>query len=277
MSGVAFEAPGKFRVGFIGVGHMGRPMVDRLVAAGWPTEVYVRRPELRGELEAAGVAVAASADELAARSDLLILCFFNDAQVRQVVLGGDSHKGALAAMRPGSVLVSHVTGSPSLSVDLQAAAPDGVTVLDVPISGTDDHIRRGELTLMVGGEAAVLDRVRPALEAYAHPILHVGGLGDGQRIKLINNLLFTVNLRTALDGAALAASMGIAADEFARIVSECSGDSFAIRLFRQVPPATMAAGAKHYLVKDVETIRQVAAADGIELGELGELAAWVFE
>jgi 3-hydroxyisobutyrate dehydrogenase-like beta-hydroxyacid dehydrogenase len=266
--------PGQdLRIGFVGVGHMGRPMVDRLVAAGWPTEVYVRRPEQRAELESAGVGVAGSPHELAARSDVVILCFFSDAQVREVMLAD----GVLQSMPPGSVLVSHVTGSPALAVDLQAAAPEGVTVLDVPISGTDDHIRRGELTLMVGGDPAALDRIRPALASYCNPILHVGGLGDGQRIKLINNLLFTVQLKIALQGAALAGSMGIPADEFARIVSECSGDSFAIRLFQRVPPEALASGARHYLVKDVSVIREVAAAQGIELGELGELANWVFE
>ena len=252
---------------------MGRPMVDRLVAAGVPTTAYVRRSDLRDELEAVGVTTAGSPAELAGQVDMVIVCLFDDAQVREVMFD----HGALSAMRAGSVLVSHVTGSPTLAVELQADAPDGVTVLDVPISGTEDHIRRGELTLMVGGDAAAFERVRPALAAYGHPILHVGGLGDGQRIKLINNLLFTVNLRVALEGAALAESMGIPAAELSRIVSECSGSSFAINLFRSVPPAAMKTGARHYLVKDVTVIREVAAAQGIDLGELGVLANWVYD
>lgn len=260
-------------VGFVGVGHMGRPMVDRLVAAGVPTEVYVRRPEVRADLVASGVAVADSAADLASRVDLLILCFFSDAQVREVMLDD----GVIGSMRPGSVLVSHVTGNPNLSVELQASAPAGVTVLDVPISGTDDQIRRGELTLMVGGDAEALERIRPALATYSQPILHVGGLGDAQRAKLINNLLFTVNLRTALAAVKLGKSMGIAPAELSRIVSECSGASFPMKLFQQAPPEAMATGARHYLVKDVSVIRGVAAELGIELGELGELANWVFD
>jgi 3-hydroxyisobutyrate dehydrogenase-like beta-hydroxyacid dehydrogenase len=260
-------------VGFIGVGHMGRPMVDRLVAAGVPTEVYVRRPEVRTELAAGGVAIADSAADLAGRVELLILCFFSDAQVREVMLDDD----VLASMRPGSVLVSHVTGSPDLSVELQEAAPPGVTVLDVPISGTDEQIRRGELTLMVGGDRDALERVRPALATYATPILDVGGLGDAQRVKLINNLLFTVNLRAALAAAQLGVSMGIAPGELSRVVSECSGASFPLALFQHLPPEHLATAARHYLVKDVSVIREVAAAQGVDLGDLGELADWVFD
>lgn len=260
-------------VGFVGVGHMGRPMVDRMMAAGVPIEVYVRRPEVAAELTAAGVLTAESAHDLASRVELLILCFFSDAQVREVML--DDH--VISSMRPGSVLVSHVTGSPDLSIELQAAAPDGVTVLDVPISGTEDHIRRGELTLMVGGSTEALNGIRPVLATYANPILEVGGLGDGQRVKLINNLLFTVNLRVALEAAKLGESMEIAPAELSRIVSECSGGSFAINLFQHVPHRAMADGARHYLVKDVSVIREVAAAQGIELGELGDLANWVFD
>ncbi|MGD9701265.1 MAG: NAD(P)-dependent oxidoreductase [Acidimicrobiia bacterium] len=258
-------------VGFIGVGQMGRPMVDRLLAAGWPTTAFVRRSEQRAELESDGIAVASSAVELAANVEVLILCLFNDAQFREVVLDG----GVLDALRPGSVLVSHVTGSPALSVDLQAAAPEGVHVLDVPISGTADHIRASQLTLLVGGDRDALARVRPVLESYGNPILEVGGLGDGQRMKLINNLLFTVHLRTALAAASLGASMGVSPGELSRVVSECSGDSFALRLFQQIPPEAMSAAAKPYLVKDVGVIREVAASLGIDLGLLGDLASWV--
>jgi 3-hydroxyisobutyrate dehydrogenase-like beta-hydroxyacid dehydrogenase len=259
------------KVGFIGAGQMGRPMVDRLVAAGWPVEVFARRPEQRTELAAAGIAVSASATDVASRADLVIVCLFSDAQVREVVLDG----GVLAAMRPGSVMANHVTGSPDLAVELAAAAPDGVGFLDLPISGTAESIRNGRLTLLVGGDPTLLGRVREPLSAYGDPILEVGGVGDGQRIKLVNNLLFAVHLRVALAGAAVAAELGIAPDQLARVVARCSGDSFAVRLFGQAPPEVFATSARPYLVKDVAVIREVAAASGIDLGRLGELARWV--
>jgi 3-hydroxyisobutyrate dehydrogenase-like beta-hydroxyacid dehydrogenase len=258
-------------VGFIGVGQMGRPMVDRLAAGGWSPEVFVRRPELRTELETAGVPVAATAVELAGRVDLLIVCLFKDDQVRALLFDD----GVLAAMRPGAVLVNHVTGSPSLAVELQAAAPAGVTVLDVPISGTANSIRAGELTLLAAGDGDALAKVRPALESYGHPVIEIGGLGDAQRMKLINNLMFTAQLRIAVEAAALGASLGVAPTELARVIAECSGDSFALRLFQHMAPEAMAAGAKPYLVKDVAVIREIAQAEGIDLGVLGELASWV--
>jgi 3-hydroxyisobutyrate dehydrogenase len=260
-------------VGFVGAGQMGRPMVDRLFAAGFAPQVFARRAEVQQDLKAAGIGVGESAAQVGAGADVLILCLFSDTQVRDVMFDD----GVLAAMRPGSVVLSHVTGSPELSVELQAAAPLGVTILDVPVSGTVDHIRRGELTMLVGGEGAALEKARPALGSYGNPILHVGGLGDGQRMKLVNNLLFTVHLRVALEAAALARSFGISSPDFARVISACSGDSFAVRLFSHTEPKAMAEGARHFLMKDVNAIRDVAKAEGLDLGLLGDLAGWVFE
>jgi 3-hydroxyisobutyrate dehydrogenase-like beta-hydroxyacid dehydrogenase len=260
-------------VGFFGVGQMGRPMVDRLAAAGVPLQVYVRRPELRAELVDAGIPTADSLTDLAACCDVLILCLFDDGQVRSTVLDA----GVLSSLRPGSVVATHVTGSPHLAVELQDAAPAGVTVLDVPISGTADHIRRGELTLLVGGDPAALERARPAFETYAHPILHVGGLGDGQRMKLLNNLVFTANLLVVAEAARLGRSLGIEPPELSRVVGECSGASFALGLLQTREPEATVAGARRYLVKDVEAIRATAEELGADLGRLGELAGWVYE
>jgi 3-hydroxyisobutyrate dehydrogenase len=270
------------KVGFVGAGQMGRPMVDRLFAAGFSPEVFARRTEVQQELNASSIRVGESglgtrfeesAAEVGAGADVLIVCLFSDEQVREVMFDN----GVLEAMHPGAVVVSHVTGSPELSIELQAAAPRGVTILDVPVSGTADNIRRGELTMLVGGAAEALERVRPALAAYGNPILHVGGLGDGQRMKLINNLLFTVHLRVGLEAAALAQSLGISSPDFARVIASCSGDSFAVRLFNHAEPKAMAEGARPFLVKDVNALREVAQAQGIDLGLLGELADWVFQ
>lgn len=258
-------------VGVLGVGQMGRPIVDRLAAGGHEPAVYVRRASLRTELEAAAITVTDSAAALAAEVDVLIVCTFSDAQVCDVLVDG----GALSAMRPGAVLVNHVTGSPELIVELARRAPDGVSVLDAPMSGTDDQIRAGTLALLVGGGLDDLERVRPTLATYADPILHVGDLGDGQRVKLINNLLFTTHLRAALDAAALGESMGVRPAELARVLQHCSADSFALRLLLRAQADASGATAVPYLRKDVAAVREVARAMAIDLGPLGDQASWV--
>jgi 3-hydroxyisobutyrate dehydrogenase-like beta-hydroxyacid dehydrogenase len=260
------------RVGFLGVGHMGRPMVDRLRAHDWDPTVYVRRPEVAQELRDAGVRVADSATELAASADLLILCFFSDAQVREVMFDG----GVLDAARSGCTIATHVTGSPDLVLQMADRAPSGVRVLDMPISGGPGDIEAGRLTILAGGDATDVERVRPVFESYADPIIHVGRLGDAMRTKLINNLVFTANLDVALQAADLARSMGVEPADLARVLAHCSGDSFAMRQFTGgADPAVLAEGARPYLAKDVAVVRDVTAAMNIDLGRLGELAAWV--
>jgi 3-hydroxyisobutyrate dehydrogenase-like beta-hydroxyacid dehydrogenase len=259
-------------VGFLGVGHMGRPMIERLVAAGREPSVSVRRPDVAAELRAARVVVAESPAAVAAEVDVLIVCFFSDAQLREVMLDG----GVLNVMRAGSVVATHTTGSPDLVLELASRAPEGVRILDMPVSGTPVDIAAGRLTVLAGGDPADLERVRAIVAAYADPIIHVGGLGDAMRVKLINNLLFTVNLRLALEAATLAQSVGVAPEDLARVLGHCSGDSHALRLFTGgVAPDQLATAALPYLAKDMKVIREVAAPMGIDLGLLGELARWV--
>jgi 3-hydroxyisobutyrate dehydrogenase-like beta-hydroxyacid dehydrogenase len=258
-------------VGFIGVGQMGRPMVDRLAVAGQRMTIFARRADARADLEAAGLTVSSDLVALSSSVDILILSLFSDAQVREVLLDG----GTLAAMQAGSTLITHVTGSPDLVVELDARAPAGVRVIDGPMSGTADSIRNGRLTLLLGGDAEDIERVRPVLAAYADNILHVGVIGDAQRVKLINNLLFTVNLQMALAAAKLGEAMSISPSTLAKTLASCSGNSFALALFERMPPETMKASARPFLAKDVAVVHEVATSMGIDLGILGQLADWV--
>jgi 3-hydroxyisobutyrate dehydrogenase-like beta-hydroxyacid dehydrogenase len=258
-------------VGFVGAGQMGRPMVDRLAAAGQRLTVFARRPDARADLEAAGLTVSDDVAGLAGTVDILILSLFSDAQLRDVLLDG----GALAAMRKGSILVTHVTGSPDLVVELDARAPAGVRVVDGPMSGTAESIRQGRLTLLLGGDAEDIERVRPVLAGYAANILHVGVIGDAQRVKLINNLLFTVNLQMALEAAKLGEAMSISPSTLAKTLATCSGNSFALAQLERIPPELIKTSARPFLVKDVAVVQDVATSMGIDLGILGQLANWV--
>jgi 3-hydroxyisobutyrate dehydrogenase-like beta-hydroxyacid dehydrogenase len=259
------------QVGFVGVGQMGRPMVDRLVGGGFAVSVFVRRPEVAAELSEAGVTVASSVEELAGSVDVLCACTFSDAQLRSVLI----ESGALGAMRSGATFVNHVTGSPRLAGETAAMAPPGVHIVDAPMSGVVENIRQGSLTLLVGAEAEDLERVRPVLAAYADPIIHVGPVGHGQRVKLVNNLLFTVHLRLAVEAVGLGAALDLPPTVLAEAVGQCSGASAAVAILARLPAEAVVPGARPYLVKDVQVINDVAAELGIDLGLLGDLAGWI--
>jgi 3-hydroxyisobutyrate dehydrogenase-like beta-hydroxyacid dehydrogenase len=258
-------------VGFVGVGQMGRPMVDRLLAARLPLVFFARRPEVVAEVTAAGGRALGSPAEVAAVSDVLIVCMFSDDQLRSVLLDD----GTLAALRPGSIVLNHTTGSPALARELAAAAPEGVAFLDCPVSGSAEDIAAGRLTVLVGGDPVVLERARPALDAYSEAVIHLGEVGAGQIVKLLNNLLFTVHLGLAGRMEALAGSVGVDRVALAQAVQRSSGQSYALDLLAFSPFEAVAPAAGPFLRKDVAVIRSVAAELGVDLGVLGDLARWV--
>lgn len=268
-------AGGSLQVGFVGAGQMGLPMVERILAAGYGLTVHARRPDKREHLAALGARVVEQVAEAAAGADVLCVCTFDDSQLREVAFGAQGQGGALAALRPGSVLVNHTTGSPALALEMAAAAPAGAGVLDAPVSGSADDIRAGRLTVLAGGDPADLERARPVLSSYASTILPVGGVGDASKVKLLNNLAFTVQLRVAALTADLARSMGIDGQVLADAVQHCSAASRAISLLGGRDPAEMMAGARPFLAKDLAVVRRAAEEMGTDLGPLGEMAGWV--
>jgi 3-hydroxyisobutyrate dehydrogenase-like beta-hydroxyacid dehydrogenase len=256
------------KIGFIGVGQMGMPMVRRIHLAGGDLTVWARRVETIDELRAAGVDVADDPCELAASVDVLEVCLFSDAQLDEVLIGG----GVAAQTRPGSVVMSHVTGSPTMYATLAAAAGAHVSIVDAPISGTAAQIAAGELTVLLGGSHVDVERVTPILETFAAHIIHAGPLGDAQRVKLVNNLLFAANVRLAGEAIRIGAEIGISQDRLVRAMAVCSGNTRALGLLEMQPFAPFATGIRRFLDKDVSVIEAVAAELGIDLGPLGALA-----
>jgi 3-hydroxyisobutyrate dehydrogenase len=247
-------------IGWVGLGNIGTGMVKQALAAGHQVTAYARGAGL-GEVQAAGAKTSADHAAVAAQSDILGLCVFSDAQLREVLFDG----GALAAMRSGAVVAIHTTGAPGLAREIGARAPVGVGVLDATFSGGAVQVAAGELVLMVGGEADAIDRARPLLETYANKIHHVGPLGQGQTLKLLNNLLFAANLQYAAEILKIAEQQGLKSWEVARIIQDCSGASYSMGLFQaQAPVAQMLAATKPYMEKDVATAASVAAEAGID-------------
>lgn len=257
------------KIGWVGLGGIGKEMVKRALGAGHDVTVYARGQGL-AEVQAAGATSAAAYPAVAADKDVLALCVFDDDQMRAVLLEG----GALAAMRSGAVLVIHTTGSPGLARALQEQAPDGVVVIDATFSGGPAETAAGTLTLIIGGEAGAIEKARPLLAAYAETFHHVGGLGRGQVVKLLNNLLFAANLQNAVETLRIAALQQIDAAACARVFHDSSAASYAGSLFRSAPVDALLQSARPYLVKDVKAAMAAAAELGIDTAAFAGTAAY---
>jgi 2-hydroxy-3-oxopropionate reductase len=193
------------KVGFIGLGVMGRPMARNLLAAGAALIVHNRSRAAQGELVAAGAAGAESAAEVTASADIIITMLADDQAVRSVV--GD---GLIPAARPGTLLIDMSTVSPALSRELAArAAARGVRMLDAPVSGGDAGAREGTLSVMAGGDAADLERARPVLEVLGRSIVHCGPAGAGQVVKACNQVLVAITIAGVSEALVLGGQLGV--------------------------------------------------------------------
>jgi 2-hydroxy-3-oxopropionate reductase len=197
--------PGLGTIGFIGLGVMGRPMAANLLAAGADLVVYNRSRPARDELAAQGAASAGSPAEVASKADLIITMLPDDAAVRTVV-----RDELLPAARPGALIIDMSTVSPELSRELAAdAASRGARMLDAPVSGGDVGAREGTLSIMVGGDAADLERARPALEVLGGSIVHCGPVGAGQVVKACNQMVVAITIGGISEALVLGTRLGV--------------------------------------------------------------------
>jgi 3-hydroxyisobutyrate dehydrogenase-like beta-hydroxyacid dehydrogenase len=230
-------------------------MVGRLSAAGHPVRVLARSPQARQNLAAEGCDVADDLADVAAGAQAVVVCVLTDAQVLQVALG------LLSQMHPGSSLVVHTTASPGTILSIMdEARPRGIDVVDAPVSGGPHDVAAGRLTLFVGGEEEPVARMRPVLASYGDPVLHVGGSGAGQRVKLVNNALFAAQLGLALDAARLATGWGL--DEGVLLAALTHGSAASRALSGAVTRGSVEAFAlsiADFLTKDLDVLRAEAA------------------
>ncbi|MCC9658865.1 NAD(P)-dependent oxidoreductase [Rhodopirellula halodulae] len=181
------------RIGWIGTGVMGSSMCGHLLKGGYAVAVTTRTKEKASDLLAAGATWCATPKEVAEQSDVIFTIVGYPRDVRQVIL--DPESGVLAGAKPGSVVVDMTTSEPSLAVEIaEHAAQKQVASLDAPVSGGDTGARNGALSIMVGGDADALQRVRPMLEIMGKTIVHQGGPGAGQHTKMVNQILIATNM-----------------------------------------------------------------------------------
>lgn len=179
--------PGKTRIGWIGTGVMGQSMCRHLMSKGYSATVFNRTKAKTQPLADAGATVAETPRAVAERSDVVFAIVGFPKDVREVFLGAE---GALSGSRAGTVFVDMTTSEPSLAREIESAAKaKGVYSLDAPVSGGDVGAKNAALSIMVGGDAAVLEAVRPLLECMGKTIVHQGPAGAGQHTKMVNQIL----------------------------------------------------------------------------------------
>ena len=194
-------------VGFIGVGQMGVHMARRVMEAGFGLVVSDSRKDVATPLLEAGARWAQTPAEVAERCRIVITCLPTPASVEEVALGPS---GLIAAWQAGDIYIDMSTNSVSTVRKIAAEAVGrGVAVLDSPVSGGTKGAEAGTLTLMVGGDAAALQKARPVLEPMANKIFHLGDVGCGNVAKLVNNLIGLACNSISAEGMALGAAAGI--------------------------------------------------------------------
>ena len=218
------------QLGFIGLGAMGLPMTRHLLEAGHPVTVASRS---RGPIEAAlasGAVEGATPAAVAAAAEVVFLCVPNSPEVASVI------DAMLPALGPGKTVVDCSTIDPEVERAQHARVEaTGARYLEAPLSGGTAGAEAGTLTLMVGGDQAVLEAVGPILEPFAGLVVHVGGPGMGQVVKLCNNLIYAAQMVATAEATAMAVKAGADMAKLYEVVTHSSGDCVAVRTRLPVP------------------------------------------
>jgi 3-hydroxyisobutyrate dehydrogenase-like beta-hydroxyacid dehydrogenase len=203
------------KLGYVGLGDMGAPMAKRLVD--WPggLTVYDLRADAMTPLAEAGASLADSLEDVA-KADIISVTVLNDEQVRDVIAG---ESGLARFVKPGTVIAIHSTISETTAEELaRQLAPEGIHIVDAPISGGKGAAEKGELAVMVGAEREVYERVKPAFKLFASVVVHAGEPGAGTRMKLARNMLTFVSYAAACEAMKLAEAAGIDLQQLGRVI-----------------------------------------------------------
>jgi 3-hydroxyisobutyrate dehydrogenase len=251
-------------VGFLGLGIMGSRMAENAARAGFPLAVWTHTAG-KAERWAAehDVRAFATPAEVATHSDIVVSMVVDGAQVASVLLGAH---GVIEAARPGLLCVDMSTIGPLDARRIAGAlAERGVAMLDAPVTGSAPRAQDGSLTIMVGGEPAEFTRARALLEAMGRLIVHVGALGQGQMLKLINNSLGAANAAAVAEALLLARATGVDLDSLVEVASAGSGASAQLQLksaaMRGHDYTTLFKTA--HMLKDVRLCLQEAESAGV--------------
>lgn len=220
-------------IGFIGLGMMGRGMAGHVLAQGHAVGLLVRSQEGAArcaDLTAAGARSLATSAEVAAMADVLIICVTGSPEVEDVVLG---QHGVLEGIRPDCVVVDCSTSQPDSTRQLAAAvAAKGALFLDAALTGTPKHAEEGQLNLLVGGDTAVLARVRPVFEAFAKNIFYCGAVGAGHTTKLLHQFVVLGNAAILAEAFSCARKSGVDLAVLCDVIDSGGANSTAFQRLR---------------------------------------------
>ncbi len=195
------------RVGFIGLGIMGRGMAANLLKAGFSVTVWNRTITRMEELVAQGAHAGANPADVAERSDIVVICVSDTPDVEAVVLG---ENGVIQGAQPGSLVIDCSTISPQATGEIAAQLLQrGIFMLDAPVSGGSEGAAKGTLSIMVGGDAAQFERALPVFRAMGKTVTHVGVNGAGQTVKLVNQVLVVGNCLAMCEALMFAEAGGV--------------------------------------------------------------------
>jgi 3-hydroxyisobutyrate dehydrogenase len=208
----------KRKIALLGLGLMGTGMAGRLLGAGYPLTVYNRSLDKALALTQQGARAASTPAEAAAGADIVISMLADDDVCRQIWLGAN---GALAAAPDGAVLVECSTVTPAWIEELdQAARARSLELIDAPVTGSKMQAAAGQLLFLAGGSKEVISRITPVLEAMSRGIVHVGPIGSGARLKLINNFLCGVQAASLAEAMGLIERSGLDREQALKVLSE---------------------------------------------------------
>ena len=217
------------KIGFIGLGEMGKWMACNVAQAGFDLTVFDMNPDAVTFLTDHGAKAAASAADLAERAEWIFLSLPNTAVVEEVIFGD---KGLMQGAGTVSLIVDCGTTGYLQTMDFERRLREkGILFADAPVSGMEARAKEGTLTVMFGGEKTVFDQITPVLNTMSNKVLHMGQVGSGQLTKLVNQLLFNISCAAIAEVLPMAAKLGLDPEKVTEVVTSGTGRSFAAEFF----------------------------------------------
>ncbi len=213
------------KIGFVGLGIMGKPMALNILKAGYDLTFFARRQDVIDEAVAAGGEAVGSSQAVAEAADIIVTCVTADAQVEEVILG---ESGILQGASESKLIVDMSTISPlTIRKVAEQAAEKGIRVMDAPVSGGDTGAIAGTLTIIAGGTKEDFDRCKGIFEAMGNPdnVFHVGDVGVGQTVKIVNQMIGGANMAMIAEGLTLGVKAGADSKAMSQVIGVSSGNS----------------------------------------------------